>query len=151
MNWKRYLRVELLFNLSLIALSLFFIVTALDYSQRNRAFPLGFGVICLFLSLLYLGLFIKKARSRTEAEVAAYEVNWRPLALFAVLFIYVAGIYYLGLLVASCLFIILFVYFWGRQKLWIALVASGVSFFVIHIVFGNMMRMQLYSGVLKLF
>ena len=150
MKWKRYLRVELLFNLSLVALSLFFLFASLGFSYRNRVFPLIFSVISLLLALIFLWQYIKKANSWTDETAAAYRVNWRPFFLVLILFLYTGGIYLLGLTIASCLFSALFIWLWGRQKLWIGLVCAGITFFFIYVVFGMFMQMQMYKGVLGL-
>jgi len=151
MKWKRYLRAELLFSLSLIAFSLFFIIEASGYSHRNRVFPESFGIACLVLSLIFLVKYVRKANRWTDEEIAAYKFDWRPVAVSAILALYTVGTYYLGILIATCLFNTLFIYFWGRQKLWIALTCSGVAFFAIYVVFEVLMQMQMYRGVLRLF
>ena len=147
-KWKRYLRPELIFNFSLIGYSLFFIINSLQYFERNRVFPLWLGFICLALSAAYLVIYMKKAKAWSDEEVAAYKVNWRPLAVSAILALFYVGIYYLGILVACSVFTVLFIYFWGRQKLWIALVSAGITIFVIQVIFVKVMKMYLYNGVL---
>ena len=148
MKWKRYLRAELLFDLALIAFSLFYLVTSFQYSYRNRVFPLSFAIIGLILAIGYLGQYIKRMSLLTDEQVNAYHFNWRPLAVTAILLVYAFGIYYLGLVIATCLFTTLFIHYWGQQKLWIALVCAGISFFTIYVLFGLLMGMPMYRGAL---
>lgn len=147
---KRYLRAELLFQLGLVVFSLFFLITSFDYSYKNKAFPLAFAVAGLLLSLASLGRYLRRAANWTAEEVAAYGFNWRVPALALVLSGFLAVIYVAGTVIGTVLFAFCFIAFWGRQKIWIALAGAGVSFVVIYGIFGFLMDMPLYKGLLDL-
>jgi hypothetical protein len=152
----------------LIAVTLYFVLGALNYDPIARAFPLIIGVPVLALLILQILVqlaprkfaALRKLDTReliqvdealvAQAKAVRSEAHKRgsELQYYAWAGAFVGAIYVLGFYVAIAAFLIGLVYFQLKEKLALTLVITAIMLVVAYYGFAVLMEVPLFSGIL---
>jgi len=143
--------------LTLTALAIAVLVTAYSYSRASGLFPIFIGWIFLLLSVLEVGVQLKpilrdQVQTPTAKDTTGIPVETKGVMSEAGGFLWLglllAVIYAIGFLLATPLFMFVFLRFAARRSVMqSAAIALAATVFV-YVVFAWLLQYRLYPGVL---
>lgn len=143
--------------LGLAALTLGYLVLAYGYPERARAFPAKVAWVMLALLALdlvsrtetRLGLAVMRALNPAQAHSKDDSISgWRQLGAVLWLAGFVTGIVLIGILAAAPLYVFAAIRFRGGRGYLTALAAAAGTTLFIYLLFGVVLRLELYPGIL---
>ena len=114
------------------------------YAPETRMLPLVIGIPGLVLSIIQL---LTELRARPEPAVTAEE-HTREGRMFAWFFVFVGGLVLFGFLYGGPALVAAYLYFSGREKWYVALIAAAFAWVVLYGVFEQFLGLPLFEGLL---
>lgn len=133
------------------------LVTAYGYSRSSGLFPIFIGWVFLGLALIELGLRLRDfargdaglpADPTTGLEAVDTGGVWQDVTGFAWVCLFLLGVYLVGFLVATPLFMLGFLILRARRGPGYAAAAAIAAVAVVYVVFVVLLDYRLYAGLL---
>ena len=141
----------------LAAVTACYLALAYGYPERARAFPAKVAWVMLALLALdlvsrtetRLGRAVMRALNPAQAHPSGDRVSgWRQLSAVLWLAGFVIGIVLIGILAAVPLYVFAAIRFRGGRGYATALAAAAGTTLFIYVLFGVVLRLELYPGIL---
>ena len=113
------------------------------YAPETRMLPLVIGIPGLVLSIIQL---FTELRARPEPAVTPEE-HAREGRMFAWFFIFVGSLILFGFLYAGPALVAAYLYFSGKEKWYVALVAAAFAWAILYGVFEQFLGLPLFEGL----
>lgn len=146
----------LYFAVGILAFMIFFLHETYELKGKEKTFPLIIGYAGLLLSLLDIasvtetgvGRFVTRFFGATldPSEIKPRTVG-RELVVFAVMGLGVLGIWLFGFLIASPIFVFLWMLLGGGKSVKLSLYVGAGTFVFIYVLFELVLSYELYRGV----
>ena len=118
---------------------------ALTYPQDARFLPLVIGIPGLVLSIVQL---FTELRARPEPAVTPEE-HRREGRMFAWFFVFVGSLVLFGFLYAGPALVAAYLYFSGKERWYVALIAAAFAWAVLYGVFEQFLGLPLFEGLIR--
>ena len=142
---------ERLFAVFMTAASAILLIRSCMYAPESSGFPRFLTGLMLFFSLI---LLVKSFRAPKRAAGEAVpsrtfrQLFGVPIFVIGSTILYAAGIRYLGYFASTTVFFLWFMAFYGKNTLWLSLVASISFMTVTYGLFIRFLGMRLPEGLL---
>lgn len=138
------------FTILMFILFVYSAIEATSFKKLAKYFPLYISIIAaiiLFIEIVKQGIQLKKNVKKGEV----LHPNLRGAIKYGlILTVYIAMVYLIGLILASAIYVFLFLYFIAEMKLIQSLIAITVLT-VLLITFGNVMNLYWPKSLLNIF
>ena len=143
--------------LGLVGVTVLYLALAYGYPERARVFPamvawVMLGLLALDLvsrSETRLGVAVMRALNPAQAHTKDASISgWRQLSAVLWLAGFVTGIVLIGILAAVPLYVFAAIRFRGGRGYATALAAAAGTTLFIYLLFGVVLRLELYPGIL---
>jgi len=114
------------------------------YAPETRMLPLVIGIPGLVLSIIQL---FTELRARPEPAVTPEE-HAREGRMFAWFFVFVGSLVLFGFLYAGPALVAAYLYFSGKEKWYVALIAAAFAWAVLYGVFEQFLGLPLFEGLI---
>ena len=150
---KKYVNGEVIFSLSILIFLVILIVTAVDLPLRTKRLPLLIAFITLALTLLEIGLSVRKAHQRDEPKKTINMVELKQVGICVVFMAATVLLWRLIGYIATSIFVTIVFSFYLGAKSRIKVVATAIMLsFALHYVFYSFLRVPLPRGtIMRLF
>ncbi|MDH3239219.1 MAG: tripartite tricarboxylate transporter TctB family protein [Alphaproteobacteria bacterium] len=145
----------LYFAIGILAFMIFFLHETYEFKGKERNFPLIIGYAGIVLSLLDIasvtetvaGRFVTRFFGATldPSEIKPREVR-RELLVFGVMVLGVIGIWLFGFLIASPIFVFLWMLLGGGKSVKLSLYVGLGTFVFVYLLFEQILSYELYRG-----
>jgi len=115
------------------------------YAPETRMLPLVIGIPGLVLSIIQL---FNELRARPEPAVTPEE-HKREGSMFAWFILFVASLVLFGFLYAGPALVAAFLYFSGKEKWYVALIAAAFAWAVLYGIFEQFLGLPLFEGLIS--
>ena len=116
---------------------------AFTYAPDTRTLPLAVGIPGLILSLLQ---FIKELRERYPEKIEPGQLS-REVRMFGWFITFVAGLVLFGFLYAGPVLVSVYLYFSGREKWYVCLIAAAGAWAILYGIFEQFLGLPLFEGL----
>ena len=116
---------------------------ALGFDPEARVLPLTIGIPGLILTAIQ---FVKEVREQYPEKIDPRDLP-RELGMFAWFFIFVAGLVLFGFIYAGPLLVAVYLYFAGKEKWYVCLIAGTVVAGILYGVFEWFLGLPLWEGL----
>lgn len=144
------LRQDLFISLIIFLYFVFIVIGAFNYPPEARLFPLAVGIpaiiICLFF-LMYNWQVIKKFTHEVKSLSEAVP-KIRMFVAFGLGVVYLILIYFLGYFISTIIMGMAIPYFYGKSKLWLSVLFTGVILLSVWLVFSVFLNVTMPPGIL---
>ncbi len=150
MNRKK----EFFFAVSAALISLVLLITSFTYPKESSEFPRFLTGLMLLFSLLMLVKNLRIKRELQDKEISEktdgilFKSLKVPVIVFSVTIAYVVGIIYIGYFVSSIIFLIGTMSYFGKEKFWVKVVATGGFLLIVFALFVSFLGLRLPQGLL---
>lgn len=139
---------ELIFAMSMTAVSIAFLFGTYIYPEESVTFPRFLVVLSIFFSALLLVQAIRTPASRQASSQRPLTRIALPIKVFVSVSIYVAAIDIVGFYISSALFLLGSMLMYGNDR-WATRLAVMAGFLlVVYVLFGWLIGVRLPSGLL---
>ena len=154
MSLKEF-KKELGFSVGVSALSTWLVIQSFRYPGDSSQFPRFLSGMMLILSIVLLlrTLARRPAADCGDAKVAEPEGGTRPrfpisVSVFLSIIAYILAIQYLGYLVATALFMLGSMWFFGQRRILLSLAATALFMALVYVLFVHFFGLRLPEGLL---
>lgn len=128
------------------------VIGALQWDSASGLFPLVLSVILIILAVFVFSREVRSKPATTEPSTqAAAGGKTRALGtpeLLAWMGVFVVGLWFFGFVVMVPLFVCAFVIAVGRERIWVAVTAAGVSWAFVYGVAFRILHLSMPAGYL---
>ncbi len=115
------------------------------YAPETRMLPLVIGIPGLVLSIIQ---FFTELRTHPAEPAVTPEEHHREGRMFAWFFVFVGCLVAFGFLYAGPALVAAYLYFSGRERWYVALIAAAFAWTVLYGVFEQFLGLPLFEGLL---
>ncbi|TCT21709.1 tripartite tricarboxylate transporter TctB family protein [Melghiribacillus thermohalophilus] len=149
-------KYSIYFSIFLLVIFTYAVIDALTFAKLARFFPLYIAAIAVFFALMdlilniYRYLKLRKSEQREQEDQEDTEEFTGTVRYMIWIIGYVTGIYILGFMITTTLFLVLFLLFETKFGIIKTSVSTAITIGII-LLFGNMMNLYWPKGLLNIF